>query len=459
MQQQSDSKSLDVESSRTHTLCTMTASIARMNGTPTTVGGSNGVTSFSAAVNRSSELLSCGKSSVRLLQQKQQQTGENACPYESPNAVQLSPFTSNPPHAESNSTMYQEDAMSLLRTMKEELSQLEKLVRQTGQTNDPTSKITAATQRFERDAQDLSTLLQQLERMRYTSGQAQKHMQLVVEWFTTQAQNLASELQGILKIRAKVLQQQAKRRQQFSSQATSTSISKTKASSALENNPLFAQQPSIRNRQPKQQQQHHPNNDSYTTNGGSSTTTAASSTPSLTNKTSYYGNGNVAGSAPSYYSSTSTSTMSSPSSGGYGGMGMRQRRAGAAPYGKPRSLHPDMIDDDERKGKALPEQDQLLVQSKVPKSNTTRRLHEVRQAEQALASIGQLFGKMSQLVQQQAEVVVSIEDDVEAASLDVQAGHEEIGKVYNIKKGNRALILKVFGLLIFLIIFMRIYKK
>ena len=37
-----------------------------------------------------------------------------------------------------------------------------------------------------------------------------------------------------------------------------------------------------------------------------------------------------------------------------------------------------------------------------------------------------------------------IEDDVEAAGGDIDAGHEELVKVYGMTKGNRALILKVY---------------
>lgn len=47
---------------------------------------------------------------------------------------------------------------------------------------------------------------------------------------------------------------------------------------------------------------------------------------------------------------------------------------------------------------------------------------------------------------------------MEAAALDVEAGQNAITEVYSLKKGNRPLILKVFGILIFVIIFMRFYK-
>ena len=59
---------------------------------------------------------------------------------------------------------------------------------------------------------------------------------------------------------------------------------------------------------------------------------------------------------------------------------------------------------------------------------------------------------------EQSSQIDKIEDDVEAASLDVQKGQEAIHKVYSLKKGNRPLILRVFGILIFVIIFMRFYR-
>jgi uncharacterized protein with ParB-like and HNH nuclease domain len=48
---------------------------------------------------------------------------------------------------------------------------------------------------------------------------------------------------------------------------------------------------------------------------------------------------------------------------------------------------------------------------------------------------------------------------VEAALVDVAAGQQEITTLYSIKKGNRALIIKTFALLIFFIVFMRFYAK
>lgn len=68
------------------------------------------------------------------------------------------------------------------------------------------------------------------------------------------------------------------------------------------------------------------------------------------------------------------------------------------------------------------------------------------------------FLRLQTLISEQSEQIDKIEDDVEAASFDVQAGQNSITEVYSLKKGNRPLILRVFGILIFVIIFMRFYR-
>jgi hypothetical protein len=85
------------------------------------------------------------------------------------------------------------------------------------------------------------------------------------------------------------------------------------------------------------------------------------------------------------------------------------------------------------------------------------RLASARLAEKSIAELGVMFTKMSTLISQQGETLERIEDDVEAAGLDIDAGHDELVKVYGMTKGNRGLILKVFGILIFLIVFMKLY--
>ena len=66
---------------------------------------------------------------------------------------------------------------------------------------------------------------------------------------------------------------------------------------------------------------------------------------------------------------------------------------------------------------------------------------------------------MADIRRECCELLERIEDDLEAAELDIDAGHDELVKVYGMTKGNRGLILKVFGILIFLIIFMMVLNN
>lgn len=65
--------------------------------------------------------------------------------------------------------------------------------------------------------------------------------------------------------------------------------------------------------------------------------------------------------------------------------------------------------------------------------------------------MGQLFAQMATLVSEQSETIARIEDDVEAGLQDTLQGQAHIQNVYDITKGNRGLILKIFALLVFFI--------
>jgi len=107
------------------------------------------------------------------------------------------------------------------------------------------------------------------------------------------------------------------------------------------------------------------------------------------------------------------------------------------------------------------DEEQNLIQSQIELRRKTRktqsRLQNARQAESKLKDLASMFGKMSTLIQSQGETLTKVEDDVEVAMGHVDDGVVEIGKLYEITKGNRSLILKVFGILIFFIIFMRLF--
>ena len=72
--------------------------------------------------------------------------------------------------------------------------------------------------------------------------------------------------------------------------------------------------------------------------------------------------------------------------------------------------------------------------------------------ESQIGKLGDVFSRFSSLVAQQSEVVERLDMDVEGAMHEVEAGHVEISKAQKILHGNRALMIKVFALLIVLIV-------
>ena len=470
----------------------------------------------SHAVCRSAEFLSCAKTAVKLAQRRhaaaQQQHEESPSPQQPAVATKDEWWVGlNPSHLRlydpTQSTTVPdevlEDGLALLRTMDTEIKHLEALVRRRGHTNDPTTEIAHSVQRLQTDASDLKELIQHsLIPKSVRRGQRQKHYQVLQQWFQSVADQQSHRLKEILKVRATVLAEQAKRRQDhFVGRAAgqaSTSAARTASMSlplsvnhnknnsyasvtpkSSSGNPLFHLSPPPTTPTlvpPPPPAAATANQGNAQSNGGiNGTVNHSYNNSSNSNQIPTAGrNGHhhpkaamttrrapVATSAYGYYGGVMTS--SSTTGAGYGGggygattaaahTGMRQRKAIST-----LSSHPDGDDSQANSTAAQDYQQQILLRQQ--ERQTQQRLHEARQAERTLADLGSLFGKMSTLISQQSETIDKVEDDVESALLDVRAGHEEITTLYSIKKGNRGLILKVFGLLIFFIIFMRFYRK
>ena len=62
--------------------------------------------------------------------------------------------------------------------------------------------------------------------------------------------------------------------------------------------------------------------------------------------------------------------------------------------------------------------------------------------------MGQLFSQMATLVSEQSEVIMRIEDDVESGLQETVEAQGHMQNVYDITKGNRGLILKIFAVLV-----------
>lgn len=449
--------------------------------------------SYSHAVSRSDELLSCAKTAVKIAQ-KTHPTADGWWSSLSPAHLHLHNDTTADNSAHD---AVLDEGLALLRTMDSELQKLEALVRRRGHTNDPTEEITLSVNRLQQDTQELTHWIQTLIPAT-ARGQCQRHWQILQQWFQLAAQEQGKRLKEVLQVRGTVLAEQARRRKRF---AVAQNAAVTKP--ALDN-PLFQQQPlhtKKKNSGAQQQQQQqstalppppaavpnnssappapHPNsaptppiaansahsyynNNAATARPVSGNAYSAGSTNNAYGGSAYGGGSNSAyggggGSNSAYggggYGGGSSGTYGGGyGGGGYGGaygvsgnkMGMRQRRPAAA------------LQQDHQHQETDHMQAQLIQRQQ--ERQTVQRVQEARQAERSLAELGTLFGKMSTLITQQSEVMDKIEDDVEAANVDVMAGQQEIATLYSIKKGNRALILKVFGLLIFFIIFMKIYQ-
>ena len=67
--------------------------------------------------------------------------------------------------------------------------------------------------------------------------------------------------------------------------------------------------------------------------------------------------------------------------------------------------------------------------------------------EKEIGKLGEVFNRFASLVAQQAEVVERLDDDVEASREEVDAGHAELERAKEMLLGNRATLLKVFGIL------------
>eukprot|EP00428_Durinskia_dybowskii_P073255 CAMPEP_0170400724 /NCGR_PEP_ID=MMETSP0117_2-20130122/24646_1 /TAXON_ID=400756 /ORGANISM="Durinskia baltica, Strain CSIRO CS-38" /LENGTH=385 /DNA_ID=CAMNT_0010657483 /DNA_START=63 /DNA_END=1220 /DNA_ORIENTATION=- len=76
------------------------------------------------------------------------------------------------------------------------------------------------------------------------------------------------------------------------------------------------------------------------------------------------------------------------------------------------------------------------------------RLQQAQQAESTIAQMGQLFSQMATLVSEQSEVIMRIEDDVESGLQETVEAQGHMQNVYDITKGNRGLILKIFAVLV-----------
>ena len=87
----------------------------------------------------------------------------------------------------------------------------------------------------------------------------------------------------------------------------------------------------------------------------------------------------------------------------------------------------------------------------APAQGLADRVRNAERVESSIMKLGSLFSQMATLVAEQSETITRVEDDVEAGLTETMEGSKNMQEFYEVTKGNRGLILKVFGLLIFFI--------
>ena len=86
------------------------------------------------------------------------------------------------------------------------------------------------------------------------------------------------------------------------------------------------------------------------------------------------------------------------------------------------------------------------------KNDTSQRRSEAVQAAKTISTISSMWSQMTNLIAQQDEMLPSIEDNIFQAEVHVNKGQTELLKYWQTIKGERALILKLFGVLLFIIL-------
>merc|ERR1712111_343838 len=71
--------------------------------------------------------------------------------------------------------------------------------------------------------------------------------------------------------------------------------------------------------------------------------------------------------------------------------------------------------------------------------------------ESTIVELGGIFTQLAHMVKEQQEMVTRIDNNIDDTALNVELGHNEILKYFQSVTSNRWLMVKIFGVLIFLI--------
>ena len=123
-------------------------------------------------------------------------------------------------------------------------------------------------------------------------------------------------------------------------------------------------------------------------------------------------------------------------------------------------LEPPTADDPTSSNQQLAAQQQLLQQyddQSTSDQYLASRAQATESIESTINELSSMYGRLTNLVAQQEEVVVRIGENLDETSLNVERGHQELLRYFDGISGNRMLILKVFAILILFLVFFMIF--
>lgn len=85
------------------------------------------------------------------------------------------------------------------------------------------------------------------------------------------------------------------------------------------------------------------------------------------------------------------------------------------------------------------------------------RAEAVESVQRAIAELAQIFQKVATMVTQQEEMVQRIDQETDRTAANISMGQSELLRYYNSISSNRMLILKVFGVILFFILFFIVF--
>ncbi|GAB5033298.1 t-snare family protein [Nannochloropsis oceanica] len=356
--------------------------------------------------------------------------------------------SSFPPHGTSDFGAAAATVAKEFTSIRRLVHRLQRLVTRKGMHNDPTAEIEDVTAVFKKDLGrlqgDIESLLRFAEKHYRQGQQRHRHCTCVVEGLKIRATEHTKLFQAALQVRQGVLKDQADRRKLFTHSARGPALAY--------DSPLFvgpAPPPRVHpppppppqrsspppvpfdvgveegNRNGQYQQQQHPRPEQY---------------------------------QRSWQQQQQQQLGQQQRGRGRGGdgpdAGLRRRYAPPPSYS---SSGRGMMMPPHHQYHHQQQQQQQQVQRK-PQRDTASRLKDARAIEKAIVELGQTFSKMAGLVAAQGEVVMRIDDDMEMALEDVRKGHTEMENYLRIVRGNRAVIIKVFVVLIvFILLFVRYF--